>query len=368
MRTRDIFVSVVMRVRNAEAEIGAALTRMAQVMEAAFDYYEIIIVDDASTDATRAAIAEVQTDARNIQMYALARQKGDNVALTAGLDHAIGDMIVMLDPTLDPPELIPQMVERALGGVDIVYALPRERRMSRGLANRVVRGFVRTLSRLNNVDAPQAMSSYRLLNRSVLNYMLEAVDRHRSLMFLPALSGYPYATLDYDRLPGHATGRQYTTERLTKAVDLLFSTSARPLRIITMMSLGISVMSLLYALYSVLVFVVRDDIAKGWTSLSLQISGLFFLVCIILAVMSEYILQILEATTYHPRYHIAAQRHSSTMDYARTRNVIATSAAGSPAGSAAGSADAAAAGQPMLQQAIGDGGEIKPAGLEQPKL
>jgi glycosyltransferase involved in cell wall biosynthesis len=361
MRTRDIFVSVVMRVRDGEQAIGPALDRLSGVMEATFAFYEIILVDDASTDATRARVAEVQARARNIQLYALARRRGDNIALTAGLDHAIGDMIVMLDPMLDPPELIPTMVERALAGVDIVYALPRERLANRGVANIAVRGFMAGLSRLNNVDAPQAMSSYRLLNRSVLNFMLEAVDRHRSLTFLPALSGYPYATIEYDRLPGGA-GAASTRERAAKAVDLLFSTSARPLRIITLMSLGLSVMSLLYALYSVLVFVVKDDVAPGWTSLSLQISGLFFLVCIILAVMSEYILQILEATTHHPRYHIAAQRHSTTMDYARTRNVIATHAV------RAASAHDAAAGQAVLQQAIGDGGEVEPARLDQAKL
>jgi glycosyltransferase involved in cell wall biosynthesis len=361
MRTRDIFVSVVMRVRDAERSIGPALDRLSGVMEAAFAFYEIILVDDASTDATRARVAEVQGRARNIQLYALARRRGDNIALTAGLDHAIGDMIVMLDPMLDPPELIPTMVERALAGVDIVYALPRERLANRGVANIAVRGFVAGLSRLNNVDAPQAMSSYRLLNRSVLNFMLEAVDRHRSLMFLPALSGYPYATIEYDRLPGGG-GAASTRERAAKAVDLLFSTSARPLRIITLMSLGLSVMSLLYALYSVSVYVVLDDVAPGWTSLSLQISGLFFLVCIILAVMSEYILQILEATTHHPRYHIAAQRHSTTMDYARTRNVIATHEL------RAASAHDAAAGQAVLEQAIGNGGEVEPTRLDQAKL
>ena len=331
MRSRDIFISVVLRVRDAESYVTAALDRLAGVLERSFNYYEILIVDDASVDGTRDRIADVQARARNIQLYALARRKGDNIALTAGLDHAIGDMIVMLDPRLDPPELIPEMVERALDGAEIVYGLPRERLESRGPTNLMLRGFVASLARLNNVDAPQAMSSYRLLNRTVLNYMLEAVDRHRSLMFLPALSGYPYATLEYDRLPHtRATGSTSTNERVAKALDLLFSTSARPLRIITLMSLGISVLSLFYAFYSVFIFVVKDDIAKGWTSLSLQISGLFFLVCIILAVMSEYILQILEATTHHPRYHIAAQRHSATMDYARKRNVVETTDTNDP--------------------------------------
>lgn len=363
MRTRDIFVSVVLRVRDAESAIGPALLRLSAVMEAHFAFYEIIAVDDGSTDDTRARIAEVQDRARNIQLYGLARRRGDNIALTAGLDHAIGDMIVMLDPLLDPPELIPQMVERALGGVDIVYALPRARIGGRGLGQWATRGFVAGLARLNGVDAPQAMSSYRLLNRAVLNYMLAAVDRHRSLMFLPALSGYPYATLEYDRLAG---GAAPGAERVAKAVDLVFSTSARPLRIITLLSLGISVMTLVYALYSVLVYVVRDDVAAGWTSLSLQISGLFFLVCIILAVMSEYILQILEATTQHPRYHIAVQRQSATMEIARDRNVVAS---GSSAGNAAAQLTVdASTSQAVLQQAIGDGGQVKPAGLDQAKL
>lgn len=324
MRTRDIFVSVVMRVRDSEAFIAAALERLSDVMEGSFAYYEIVVVDDASTDATRARVAELQARARNIQLYGLARRKGDSIALTAGLDHAIGDMVVMLDPRLDPPELIPQMVERALEGVDIVYALPRERMQGWGTANLLVRGFMAAMARLNSVDVPQAMSSYRLVTRTVLNYMLEAVDRHRSLTFLPALSGYPYATIEYTRLVRAGEVDVPVGERVAKALDLLFCTSARPLRIITLMSLGISVLSVLYAAYSVLIFVVLDDIARGWTSLSLQISGLFFLVCIILAVMSEYLLQVLEATTQRPRYHIATQRHSATMDVAQDRNVVAT--------------------------------------------
>ena len=224
MRGRDIFISVVLRVRDAEGFVTAALDRLVAVMEASFNYYEILIVDDASVDATRERVAAVQARARNIQLYALARRKGDNIALTAGLDHAIGDMVVMLDPRLDPPELIPAMVERAVNGAEIVYGLPRERLEGNGLQNLLLRGFVTVLAQLNNVDVPQAMSSYRLLNRNVLNYMLEAVDRHRSLMFLPALSGYPYATIEYDRLPGDGKARKSDTgARIAKALDLCAS-------------------------------------------------------------------------------------------------------------------------------------------------
>ena len=138
-----------------------------------------------------------------------------------------------------------------------------------------------------------------------------------------------------------------------KGFDLLFSTSAKPLRIITLMSLSISILNVIYALYVVLILVVKDDVATGWASMSLQISGLFFLVCIILAVMSEYVLQILEATTQHPRYHIAAQRHSGMMQIARDRNVIATT-----------SPDDATPGQPVLDQAVSNGQQIQPTRLK----
>src|ERR1700692_2460135 len=135
MREREIFISVVLRVRDAERFIVNALERLVTVMEASFSYYEIVIIDDASIDGTRACIASVQACARNIQLYSLARRRGDNIALTAGLDHAIGDMIVMLDPLLDPPELIPTLVQRALDGAEVVYGLPKERMEGHSLQN-----------------------------------------------------------------------------------------------------------------------------------------------------------------------------------------------------------------------------------------
>lgn len=331
-RVGDVFVSVVVRSCNAERFLEPALARLSGVMEASFAHYEIVIVDDASTDGTPGVISKMQQKARNIQSYRFARAKGDNVALTAGLDHAIGDMVVILDLRLDPPELIPQMVALASGGVgpgaDIVYALPRERLEAASAHDRLATWFLRRLARLHDVDVPAAMSSYRLFSRAVLSFILKAGGRHRMLPILPAMSGYPFLTVEYDRLPfDHGATRPSRIDRVWKAVDLVFSSSTRPLRIITLVSLGISLLTVFYSIYVVLVVAFLPGVASGWASLSLEVSGLFFLVCIVLAVMSEYLLQVLETSDRLPRYHIADQTHSSTMTYARNLNVIDTKAA-----------------------------------------
>jgi glycosyltransferase involved in cell wall biosynthesis len=326
MTRREIFLSVVVRVRNAAGFIRPALERLIDMMEQHFSFYEIVLIDDASTDATCAIIADIQQSARNIQLYVLASRQGDNIAIIAGLDHAIGDLIVTIDLKVDPVELIPAMVDLTVDGIEIVYGLPRERVEREGLYNRLMSWFIYTMSRVNQVDVPSAVTGYRLFSRTVLNFMLEATDRHRTLMLLPAMSGYPHATINYDRLISQQEGpRTRKRQTLIKALDLAFSTSARPLlRVSTLMSLGISVVSLLYAVIVILIGIFKEDIAKGWVSLSLQISGLFFLTCIVLALLSEYLLQVLEATKGGPRYHIASQSHSSNQLLARDLNVVSS--------------------------------------------
>jgi len=327
MKRSEVFLSVVIRVRDAAPFIASALQRLINVIEGNFDFYEIVLVDDASTDATVAVISDLQQNARNIQVYVLTQRRGDNVAVTVGLDHAIGDVIVTMDLNVDPPELIPAMVALAGPGTEIVYGLPRERRHGQGIYNRLFSWLIFAMGRINDIDVPRAVSGYRLISRTVLNFMLAAPDRDRTLMLLPAMSGYSHATIEYDRLIGPREGpRIRKRQTFIKALDLVFSASPRPLlRISTLMSLAISGLSFGYAILVLLIAIFKQDVASGWVSLSLQISGLFFLTCIVLAMLSEYLLQVLELTKGSPRYQIAQQSYSSTLSLARPRNVNDTS-------------------------------------------
>jgi len=332
MHKSQVLVSVILSVTDAAPSIEARLSLLARVLSEHFQYYEIIVVDNASTDGTVGVVAELQRREKNIQCCVLARRRNDNVSLTVGLDRAIGDFAILIDLLCDPPELIPQMMELATTGAEIVYALPRERVRPAGLYNRVAGMFLSFVARLNQVDLPRATSTYRVLSRSVLNYVLESADHHRILDLAPALSGYPYKALEYDRLPGAGRSeRSVGRNALYKALDLMFSTSVRPLRFVTLMSLGICVIIVIYAIYVVSITFILKNIANGWVSLSLQISGLFFLVCIVLAVMSEYLLQVLEATKRRAPYHVSRESYSSTMDYKQELNVVGSEAVGAGA-------------------------------------
>lgn len=324
---RNVLLSVVAVTRNDAGRIGDALRQLSELLAAHFRYYEIVVVDDGSSDETVAVIEELQKTLKNIQLYCLPRPKGEQVALVAGLENAIGDLVVVLEPGVDPVEPILEMVDTSISQqTDVVYALPRERTRPSALYDRFSTWFFTLLGRLSDLEIPAAMSRYRLLSRRVLNYVLEVSDRHRTIAVAPALSGYAYSTVSYERRASRrGLGGRRGPGSIGRALDLVISTSMKPLRLVTILSL---VFSLLSFLYGVLALVLRygfhELVSPGWTSLSLQISGLFFLVFIILAVMSEYLLRVSEATNKRPVYHIQKESHSSVMDYTQDLNVDRT--------------------------------------------
>jgi glycosyltransferase involved in cell wall biosynthesis len=325
MSKSDVFVSVVCAVQNAQDCLDERLRRLCEQLHGSFQYYEILLIDNASTDGTGEIVRQILQEEKNIQYCVLSSPKSESVALSAGLDRAIGDFIILMDPRIDPPELIPEMLALAAAGSEIVYGLPRERVRGRGLYDRLARLFLQLISRFNDVDVPKATSTYRLFSRSVLNFILESSDHHRILAIAPALSGYRFASIEYGRLPLSSDPRRVGRRALYRALDLTFSTSVRPLRLIALMSVGISLLTAVYAVYVVLTRLFMEDVAPGWATLSLQVSGLFFLLSIVLAVMCEYLMQVLETTNRRPVYNIAREIQSSAMDYRQDLNVVGTS-------------------------------------------
>ena len=331
-RLRETLPSVVMVVSDAADYITPYLERLSVILRDSFDHYEVIVVDDASRDNTVARILQAQETIPGTVLLGLSSRCGTDVAVIAGLEHAIGDFVVILDPRLDPPELVPA---RALGGADVVYALPRERVDGIGLSNVLTNRFLRFVARAKDIDVPMAVSSCRLVSRAVLNFMLKPTNRHRILMLSPALSGFEHATLVYDReysgpadrargARGAIEGSRFSriVSMTARAVSLTLAISVTPLRTVSLLALGASGLTLIYSLYVIGFWLFSDTVAPGWTSLSLQISGLFFFITLVLAVMSEYLLQVLEGTANHPLYYLSRHTHSKSLAYDNTLNVI----------------------------------------------
>ena len=319
---RDVFVSVVCTIRNAKDSLSGQLDALSAVLSDHFQYYEVILIDNASTDETSAVARALLDTHKNIQYCALSARVNESAALAAGVERTIGDFIVTMDLDLDPPGKIPELIATAVGGTEIVYGLPDNRVDQARFYDRLARMFLRSVARFNRVNMPETMSTFRVFSRTVLNYMLESRDFHRTLALAPALSGYSFASVNYHRLENpDAEGRRVGLQALIKALDLVFSTSVRPLRLVSLLSVAMSIVSIIYAIYIVLTRLLLENVAPGWATLSLQVSLLFFFVSIVLAVMCEYLLQILETTNRRPVYHIARERYSSTMDYERELNV-----------------------------------------------
>ena len=322
--TREIFPSVILPVRNAANFFGPYLDNIVHVLSQNFDFYEVIVIDDASTDDTAAIIKTRQKTLPNITLYCLPKAYDQAIATIAGLDHAIGDFMIILDPRLDQPEIIVPLVSEAIKGADIVYALPRDRLSKSGLYNRLVNAFLATLAWYDKIDLPTAISSARLFSRAVLNFVLKATDRHRILSLAPALSGYRYSTITYDRsFPGGNYVRRLSWKQaFAKAINLTLAMSPQPLRFVTLFALSISTMTIFYSIYAVAYWYFAPDVVRGWTSLSLQVSGLFFLTSLVLAVMAEYMQQILDNTGRRPLYFVSQQVSSDVMMIAPKLNVI----------------------------------------------
>lgn len=322
--SREVFPTVILAVRDCAGFLGPYLDGLVKNLADHFDHYEVIIVDDASMDDTISIVEERQKHLPNLTLYCLPKTYGHSVATVAGLDHAIGDFIIILNPNRDQPEIIVDLVQKALEGSDIVYALPRDRIENVGLYNRMRIRVLGSLARYNRIELPAAMSSTMLISRAVLSFILKAADRHRILHVAPGLSGYRYKTIVYDRNSRGATTSKRMGWRAStvEALNLMFVISPQPLRFIALFSLAISAITVLYSVYIVVYWLLVDDLASGWASLSLQVSGLFFLLSLVLAAMSEYLQQVLDSTERRPLYYIARQSNSDVMDYAPDLNVI----------------------------------------------
>lgn len=320
---REVFPSVVLPLLDAEDFIEAYVTRLVDILRTDFEFYEVILVNNGCTDRTQAKVAALQTRLPNLALFNLANRYSMAIATIAGLDHAIGDYVIVLDPRQDPPGLVRELIRVALDEKDIVYAVTRERAAARTPYYKMEERFLKALGRLNHIRLPPALSSARLFSRRALNFILKAVDRHRILSVAPALSGYSIEKIVYDPEPvpnsgGGGLNWMYSGYR---AVELTLSLSPKPLRLVSIVSVGISLLTVIYSIYVVLYWLTHPSVASGWASLSLQISILFFFLSLVLAVMSEYMQQILENIGRRPLYFYTTQSNSSVMSYAPELNV-----------------------------------------------
>ena len=329
MSKQDVLVSVIIPLHNAVSYISDYVHELGEILENHFKNYEIILIDDGCTDETVSTIYTLQTELKNLLLFRLSRHFGVDIALTAGLDNCIGDFVITLNPITDPVTLIPEMVSLGQQGHEVVYGVMHSDMINsqqRGkFAHFLYQKFYQYFDKLTDSAIPENFSSYRMCTRHVLNYVLQHEDRHRLLKVIPALAGFKHTQVTY--MPLMRAGYSQTTPLLPalfKGIDIIFSTSIKPLRIVTFTAIGMAVLNMLYTVYILLIALFKQDVAEGWITLSLQSTGMFFLLSVILAILSEYIFRMMESTHKRPLYQITEERFSGVLTHRQRLNVVSS--------------------------------------------
>lgn len=302
-------ISVVIPVLNEEGCLEALFDRLGKIDKAADDTYEYIFVDDGSTDDSRKAILSLADAHDYVKYILLSRNFGHEAATTAGLEHACGDAVVIIDADLqDPPEVIPQLIAKWREGNEIVYAR-RLTRKGEPFHKKISSWFFyRMIRRLSAVDIPVDTGDFRLIDKCVVEAFKKCREQSRFVRGLIAWTGFKQAAVEYDRDERYAGETKYNFVNLMKlALDVLIGFSNVPLRI------GIVVGLLLCGIS----FIVTLVIAGRVLFTDAEISGIVVLLTwthflvgvqfLILGLVGEYVGRIFRQVQNRPLY-IASEK------------------------------------------------------------
>jgi len=319
----SVFVSVVCRLRDERGLVEPLLDDLVRVLRAHYENWEIVLVDDGSRDGTTARVKELLGRYEGVRLLRLSRAFGLDVALTAGLESAIGDVVVTLSAESDPPEIIPQLVDVVRRENAAVYGVAPARRRGflREAGGRIFHWLCR---RVLDLPIEPHSTQLRALPRQAVNAIVEIKDRHRYLRALTPYIGYETRTVQYRPISRSGRpARESLFDAADAAIAVIVGNSTRPLRIVSWLALLAAFLNVLYIAYVFAVRIFKTRVAEGWMTLSLQNAGMFLLLFLILAVVTEYIGRILDETRERPLYYIAEEANSSVMvPSAERRNVV----------------------------------------------
>ena len=319
----DNLISVVAPLHNDADIVEAFVAEVLEVLRGSFTHYELVLVDDGSLDATPEVVNQLLGRHEFVRCLQLSRHFGEDVAISAGLESVIGDFVVVMTPASDPPARIPDMVSRARDGVDVVYGVRDTRGVEPLWARWGASFFYWYSQRVMKLGLPKNSTHFRCLSRRALNALLRIRDRSRYLRLFTSYIGYRSEPFEYAPLQrrGHHA-RRGSMESLELALTLVIDHSPHPLRLVSGVALGAGLLNVVYALYVVLIYALKPDVAEGWVTLSLQSAMQFFLISIVLTALCEYTGRVLGRLSERPSYYLRDERSSAVLLREERRNVV----------------------------------------------
>src|ERR1700727_1033828 len=303
-------ISIVVPCLNEEEILGETNRRLVAVLEQLPQKFEILYVDDGSTDRTPEILRELQAEDERIRAVRFSRNFGHQMAITAGLEHASGDAVAIMDADLqDPPEVLADFVAKWMDGFDVVYGVRAEREgetaFKRGSANL----FYRVIGRLSDTEIPVDTGDFRLMSRQAVDALLTMPERDRFVRGMVSWLGFSRAAVRYRRAARAAGVTKFSLFKMLRfATDGIVSFSILPLRLATWVGFAASGVALLGILITVVQRLMGvEGLGKGWASLLVAILFIGGVQLICMGIIGEYVGRIYGESKRRPLYVVRAR-------------------------------------------------------------
>lgn len=297
-------LSIVIPVYNEEAVIAESHRRMTRVARDLDVSYELLFINDGSQDRSYELLADLTQCDPHVRVLSFARNFGHQAAITAGMDHARGDAIVVIDADLqDPPELIGPMLEKWREGYDVVYAV-REKRQGDTLFKRATASlFYRLLKRITSVEIPLDTGDFRLMSRRAIEAMKLFSERNRFVRGLVSWIGFKQTGISFVRSERYAGETKYPLRKMLRfAMDGIVTFSYFPLQMATYLGFIVSGASFLGILWVIYMRFFTQQTITGWASLMVIMLFLGGVQLLTLGIAGEYIGRIYDEVKRRPLY------------------------------------------------------------------
>lgn len=300
-----MLVSIVVPCYNEEAVLEELHSRLIAMLESVADAdFEIIYADDGSGDKTPEILRRFQTNDERVRVISLSRNFGHQLAVTAGIEHSSGDAVVIIDADLqDPPEVIPEMIARWQDGYQVVYGLRGKREGETTFKLWTAKVFYRLINRVSEVEIPLDVGDFRLIDRKVVDVLMEMPERDRFLRGMISWLGFRQVAVIYDRAARHAGQTKYPLiKMLSFAVDSVISFSFAPLRLaiwVGFLAIAGAIIGITYA------FVIRfytTTWVRGWASIFTAVLFLGGIQLVTLGIVGEYVGRIYAEVKLRPLF------------------------------------------------------------------
>lgn len=318
----EILLSVVIPYSNSDHSAQAMLEGVVEAVAPLVADYEIIVVDNGSSDAQFSEYINL-LDAQglaNIQVYRLLSKVENEVAAWAGVENSLGDYILVHDPRCEDLSRLGDALEAVAIGVEVIF-LRNLANTDFGIVQKLLGPAYRWAFRhLTGLDLVLEATPGRLISKRVVSFLLMQSNPGIQYRTFPARAGFMKTSLTYTGKIS-AEARRGSITKIRSAMKLLISSSMIPLRLVSVATLAGGLLNLVYSVYVVVIALLKPDVAPGWTTLSLQQSGMFFLISTILFVLTEYLIHVLRWQAHGPEYFVDSERTSAMLSRRHRLNV-----------------------------------------------